>query len=91
MQWQVFLKKFCSTFHYIKGETNTLADALSCLPLMEAEPCQSTSPRKDNIEYQGHAACTLQSLPTEQYNLFDLPRLDHSIDAFFQRSTIHHC
>jgi RNase H-like domain found in reverse transcriptase len=37
LQWQLFLDDCSITFHYIKGNSNLLADALSCLPFDERQ------------------------------------------------------
>ena len=37
LRWRLFLEDFGVQFHYIKGETNSLADALSRLPLAERQ------------------------------------------------------
>jgi hypothetical protein len=31
LRWHLFLEDYAVQFHYIKGESNSLADALSCL------------------------------------------------------------
>ena len=38
MQWRLFLEDFGVQLHYIKGESNHLADALSRLPFYERQP-----------------------------------------------------
>jgi RNase H-like domain found in reverse transcriptase len=35
--WQLFLEDYVVKFRYIKGESNSLADALSCLPFEERQ------------------------------------------------------
>ena len=37
LHWHLFLEDFGIQFHYIKGETNSLADALSHLPLSKTQ------------------------------------------------------
>lgn len=48
LRWHVFLEEFNPIFHYIKGATNILADALSRVPCIHLEgqegPVSSTTP-----------------------------------------------
>jgi hypothetical protein len=37
LRWRLFIKEYNPYSHYIKGELNVLADALSCLPLTERQ------------------------------------------------------
>jgi hypothetical protein len=37
LQWRLFLDDYNVTLHYIKGNSNSLADALSCLPFDERQ------------------------------------------------------
>ena len=40
LRWHLFLEAFHPTFHYIPGDHNSLADALSCLPTFgRQDPC----------------------------------------------------
>mmetsp|Transcript_89531 Transcript_89531/g.175229 ORF Transcript_89531/g.175229 Transcript_89531/m.175229 type:complete len:1053 (-) Transcript_89531:4218-7376(-) len=57
MRWRLFLEEFHPIFHYIKGEKNTLADALSRLPFSER---QSTGP-KDPIDLYRNRPGDIQS------------------------------
>jgi hypothetical protein len=42
MRWRLFLEDYGVQFHYIKGETNSLADALSRLPFHERQNTMET-------------------------------------------------
>ena len=59
MHWHLFLEEFNPQFHYIKGETNTLADALSRLPRKEDESVpgisQADSPVSHRLRQSMHA------------------------------------
>ena len=35
MRWRLILKEFVPDFKYIKGENNTVSDALSCLKMLD--------------------------------------------------------
>ena len=37
MRWQLFIEEFHTTFHYIQGTNNNIADALSRLPRIEGQ------------------------------------------------------
>ena len=62
LRWRLFLEDFGVQFHYIKGETNSLADALSRLPFDERQnpgdsPVNYVSPREtltDSTEFELH-------------------------------------
>jgi hypothetical protein len=43
MRWRLFLEDYGVRFHYIKGESNSLADALSRLPFNERQNTMETS------------------------------------------------
>jgi hypothetical protein len=42
-RWKLSLEDYGVQFHYIKGESNSLADALSCLPFNERQKTMETS------------------------------------------------
>ena len=42
-RWRLIAEEFNITWHYIKGESNVVADALSCLPLISPEPSSPSS------------------------------------------------
>ena len=65
LRWRVFLEDFGVQFHYIKGESNTLADALSCLPLAERQ----NTPTIENVSPNAHQ--TYFSMAIDDADLLD--------------------
>ena len=49
LRWRLFLEDYGVRFHYIKGESNSLADALSRLPLAERQDTGNTAPSVENF------------------------------------------
>lgn len=47
MRWRLYIEEYHPTFHYVKGETNTLADALSRLPCAAGQTSDSPG---ENLE-----------------------------------------
>ena len=56
--WHLFLEDYGVQFHYIKGETNYLADMLSRLPFVEEQMLPSESSRLASSTSFAHLHCT---------------------------------
>ena len=49
LRWRLFLEDYGVKFEYIKGESNSLADALSCLPFDERQNPRGSSRHSDSF------------------------------------------
>jgi hypothetical protein len=47
LQWRLFLDDYSIKFHYIKGNSNLLANVLSCLPFDERQKAYALPSHKD--------------------------------------------
>jgi len=54
MRWRLYLEDFGPTFHYIKGENNTLADMLSRLPFSERQSSTDFKNPADQYKQQNN-------------------------------------
>jgi hypothetical protein len=73
--WQEYMSQFDLTFHYIKGERNLGADALSCtmIPDSEATPLQAPALVEDDLFVCAiNPANRLTSFPLDEDPLFSM-------------------
>ena len=79
MRWHLFIEEYNPIFHYVKGDNNTLTDALSRLPQKEEKGVRAVDPHSlaqlTPTSKQGHA------------NIVDDNRLDNN-DVFSFTTTI---
>ena len=84
LRWQEFLSQYDMTITYIKGEDNTVADALSCLP-----PATFANELPDN----GRAVCSLSagvlSIAASESLLTDI-KAGYTQDPFCVRTITNH-
>ena len=68
LRWRLYLEEYNPHFHYIKGSENTMADALSRLPIRDIPSKQPCAPQPDSISesLQSHF-----SMAIDEDNLLD--------------------
>jgi len=66
LRWRLFLEDFGIHFHYIKGSTNSLADALSRLPFAERQDPPASSVDTESIDSDSY-----YSMATDDSDLLD--------------------
>jgi hypothetical protein len=99
MRWRLFLEEFAPQFHYIKGERNTLADALSRLPHHERRSVSEdhSSPLLQSQQNHAHdkdddpqqyVFVTMEDNSNLLFCLLNFPEVDHEHPFLLAYSTI---
>ena len=80
MRWRLFLEEFQPIFHYIKGDKNNLADALSRLPILQGQENEAIPQNPTDIYKRYYP---LKSDQTDLNNYFSMAMDDPNlIDCF---------
>jgi hypothetical protein len=84
LRWQEFLSQYDMTVTYIKGEDNTVADALSQLPSNTFPDEQAATVQPHERWLRSHSANVILSITTDTQVLHDI-QLGYENDEFCRR------